>query len=127
MVVKSWGCEDVFANNDKYCGKLLHFRKGTQGSLHYHAIKEESWLILKGEIEVQFLDNNDNNGDAFNRTLNGENIELNSYILEEGDNIDIEPYMAHRVVALEDTVILEVSTPHSDEDVYRLISSPEKQ
>ena len=43
---KGWGYELIFASNDLYCGKIMVFnRKGAKFSMHYHAVKDESWFI----------------------------------------------------------------------------------
>ena len=43
IVKKGWGSEIIFANNEKYCGKVLHFKKGAKFSMHFHKEKEETY------------------------------------------------------------------------------------
>ena len=49
-VPKGWGYEIVFENNEKYCGKVLVFKKGAEFSMHYHMIKDETWYVESGEF-----------------------------------------------------------------------------
>ena len=50
---KGWGYELWIANNDLYCGKILHFNKGKKCSWHYHKIKQETFLILFGKVQLK--------------------------------------------------------------------------
>ena len=104
-VTKPWGFELIFAHTDRYVGKVLHVNKGESLSLQYHVKKDETIHIQKGRIK--FL------------TASGPNEPLQETILEPGQSFHITPYMVHRMEALEDTEILEVSTPELD-DVIRL-------
>ena len=56
LVEKDWGHEIIFENNDKYCGKLLVFRKGASFSMHYHLIKDETWYVQEGEFLFRWID-----------------------------------------------------------------------
>lgn len=106
IVEKGWGKEEIFANNDKYCGKLLYFNKGAKFSNHYHLIKEESFLIFYGKIKFIYL--------------NLENAERIEKILSSGDIIDIPVGFPHKIEAIESSMIVEVSTHHEDSDSYRI-------
>jgi len=44
-VPKGWGHELILVNNEKYCGKILFFKKGCKFSMHYHMIKQETWYV----------------------------------------------------------------------------------
>jgi mannose-6-phosphate isomerase-like protein (cupin superfamily) len=104
-VEKPWGHELIWALTDVYCGKVLFVRSGHSLSLQFHREKEESWLVQSGRAKLEL-------GAA------GETI-LHEEIVGAGAAFHYVPGTVHRVTALEDTTILEVSTPHLD-DVVRL-------
>lgn len=105
-VPKAWGEEIIIHNGDGYCGKLLRFRKDSKFSCHFHAIKVESWFINKGRFELITINT---------RTAARQHINL-----VEGDIIHVERNTPHQLIALEEGEIFEVSTPHNDEDSYRI-------
>lgn len=107
-VDKAWGKEIIFATNDKYCGKLLCFdKKGNKFSLHFHREKDESWYVLAGSFLIEIIDTT--NSTTYTKTFN------------KGDIWRNHPLMPHRLTALEDdSIIIEVSTPDSVEDNYRI-------
>jgi mannose-6-phosphate isomerase-like protein (cupin superfamily) len=104
-VEKPWGHELIWALTDVYCGKLLFVKAGHSLSLQLHREKEESWLVQSGRARVELGEE----GDA----------ELAEDVVEAGASFHFRPGTVHRVTALEDTTILEVSTPELD-DVVRL-------
>jgi mannose-6-phosphate isomerase len=104
-VKKPWGYELIYAVTDKYVGKVLHINKGESLSLQFHNKKDETIHIQKGKIK--FL------------TSANPQTPLSEVILEPGQSFHITPKLVHRMEALEDTDILEVSTPELD-DVVRL-------
>ena len=59
IVKKGWGSELIWATNDKYCGKLMTFRKGAKFSMHFHAVKDETWLVQSGLFKVIYIDTKD--------------------------------------------------------------------
>lgn len=102
--LKPWGREIWFAWTTGYAGKILELKKGHRFSLQYHEKKCETQLIIKGKIKFSF----------------GKNPKkLNTYILSEGQKIDIPPGFIHRAEALQKTIIFEVSSPELD-DVVKL-------
>jgi mannose-6-phosphate isomerase-like protein (cupin superfamily) len=103
-VEKPWGWELVWAEADAYVGKLLFVRAGESLSLQYHEIKDESWLVQEGRAQLEL---GEVGGDL-------EAIEIST-----GSAFRFRPGTVHRVTALEDTLIIEVSTPFLD-DVVRL-------
>ena len=110
FVPKGWGYESWIANNEKYCGKILFFKKGKQCSWHYHKDKEETFYIHEGTLIVTYGDNDD---------INFANaIELNA-----GDCFDVPVGMRHQMKAVSDTVMYEFSTTHKDSDSYIVILS----
>ena len=105
-VPKAWGEEVIIHNGDGYCGKLLRFRKGGKFSFHFHSIKVESWFVNKGMFKLTTIDT---------RIASKQIISL-----VEGDIIHVEKNTPHQLEALEEGEIFEVSTPHMDEDSYRI-------
>jgi mannose-6-phosphate isomerase len=102
-VDKPWGWELVWAEAKDYAGKLLFVRAGHSLSRQYHRRKHESWLVREGRATLEL------------GQLDGvEAIEIGP-----GDAFDYPPGTVHRLTAIEDTLIVEVSTPELD-DVVRL-------
>ena len=106
FVKKGWGSELIWTTNDKYCGKFLQFHFGGKFSMHFHKEKDETWYVLSGKFEVHWIDTKD-------ATLHVE--ELN-----EGDTWHNPPLVPHQIFCLEEGTIVEVSTPDSVEDNYRV-------
>jgi mannose-6-phosphate isomerase len=104
-VDKPWGYELIWALTDRYCGKVLFVRAGESLSLQFHREKDEWWYVLEGRAALEL--------GAPGQTV------LNSEIVGPGAAFHFEPGTVHRVTAVEDTRILEVSTPQL-EDVVRL-------
>lgn len=105
-IEKSWGYEDVIHNDEKYCSKILFFKHGNSGSLHFHLKKTESWFLQKGEITVT--------------TINQETLKRDVFVMRPGDALTILPGQMHRVYAMEDSTIFESSTQHDDNDTIRI-------
>ncbi len=103
-VEKPWGEEIWFAHNDLYAGKLIRMIKGTRSSLQYHRQKHETIYFLQGVARA---------------TLEDEGGALAERIVRAGDVIENPPLRKHRLEALEDIELIEVSTPHLD-DVVRV-------
>lgn len=108
-VEKGWGSEYIFATTDKYAGKLLSFpKKGSKFSMHFHAEKDESWYVLNGSFLVRWIDT--------------KTSETNETIIASGSTWHNPPLMPHQLEALQDnSIIIEVSTPDSVEDNYRVM------
>ena len=104
-VEKPWGWELIWAITDRYAGKILFVKAGESLSLQFHNEKDESWYVLEGRAHVELC-------------RAGEGI-LEEEVVVPGAAFHFPPGTVHRVTALEDTRILEVSTPHLD-DVVRL-------
>jgi len=103
-VEKPWGFELVWAETEAYVGKLLFVRAGQSLSLQYHEVKDESWLVQQGRASLE---------------LGEVGGELEAVEIGPDDVFRYRPGTVHRVTAIEDTLIVEVSTPHLD-DVVRL-------
>lgn len=107
IVPKGWGHEVIFVNNDKYCGKILHFKLGAKFSMHYHLIKKESWYVSSGKFLFKYIN-----------TTNADILEV---LLEVGDTITNEIGEPHQIICLEEGDVFEVSTTHFDSDSYRVM------
>lgn len=99
QVNKPWGYEIIYAATEKYVGKILFIRKGHRLSLQYHKVKDESIYLQSGKLRVI--------------------IENDTRELQVGESIRVKPMTVHRFEAIEDSTVLEVSTPELD-DVVRL-------
>lgn len=106
FVEKAWGSETIWETNDLYCGKLLQFNTGAKFSMHFHAKKDESWLVLSGKFIVCWIDTS--NAAEFKKTL------------EPGDTWRNQPLVPHRLICVEAGTIIEVSTADSVEDNFRI-------
>jgi mannose-6-phosphate isomerase-like protein (cupin superfamily) len=107
-VEKPWGYELIWAETENYVGKVLFVKAGESLSLQFHRVKDESWLVQQGRAKVEL-------GSAGDAVLRQE-------VVAAGAAFRFRPGTVHRITALEDTTILEVSTPHL-EDVVRLEDS----
>ena len=104
-VEKPWGHELIWALSETYCGKVLFVKAGAALSLQFHNEKDESWLVHSGRAKLEL-------GEVGQQVLHEE-------VTGAGAAFRYRPGTVHRVTAIEDTTILEVSTPQID-DVVRL-------
>jgi len=103
-VEKPWGYELIWAETDRYVGKILHVNAGESLSLQYHEVKDETIHLLTGEMRFEV----------------GESVEsLAAVHLLAGESFHVVPRTVHRMIAVTDCDILEASTAHLD-DVVRL-------
>jgi mannose-6-phosphate isomerase len=102
-IQKPWGYELIWAHTERYVGKILHINKGESLSYQYHRVKDETIRLLNGLMDMDL----ETNGIESKMRLN------------PGDCLHIVPGMKHRMIAVEDCDVLEVSTPELD-DVVRL-------
>jgi|TARA_Y100000593_G_scaffold86402_1_gene165010 mannose-6-phosphate isomerase-like protein (cupin superfamily) len=109
FVPKGWGYEDWIVNKEEYCGKLLFFKKGKRCSWHYHDIKDETFYIQEGELEVRYGWTNDKS-----------NLNTEVVILKAGDAFHVPVGMRHQMTGLTDVKMFEFSTQHFDEDSIRI-------
>ena len=110
FVSKGWGYEDWIVNKKEYCGKLLFFKKGKKCSWHYHKLKDETFYIQSGTLEVTY-GWNDRKTDSF----------VEKALLTEGDSFHVPVGMRHQMLGLTDVVMFEFSTQHFDEDSIRIM------
>lgn len=112
-VEKGWGHELIFASTDQYCGKFLEFNTGAEFSMHFHAHKDETWYVLRGKFLIRWIDT----VDAMEYTKE----------LSPGDTWHNPPLVPHQLHCLESGCIVEVSTPDSIEDNYRVRAGDSQQ
>jgi hypothetical protein len=107
-VDKGWGFELIFANNDKYCGKLLVFEQaGAKTSLVFHKEKAKSWFVNAGKFKVSYID-----------VSTGE---MKQSEISEGQTADFGQLGPHQVESLmPNSIIFEVGTGDYVEDRFRL-------
>lgn len=103
-VEKPWGWELIWAETDRYVGKILHVRAGHALSLQYHERKDETIYVLSGRL-------------AFEHGAEGSDLRRD--VLAPGESFRITPHLRHRMIAETECEILEASTPELD-DVVRL-------
>ena len=102
-IEKPWGHELHWAKTDRYVGKVIHVRKGHALSLQYHNRKDETIFLWSGKILFEI----EQGGELVGREMS------------PGESVHITPKTVHRMTAIEDSDIMEVSTPELD-DVVRL-------
>ena len=97
-IEKPWGWEVIWAEGHGYTGKLLHARAGQRLSLQYHDEKVETQCLISGRALL---------------LLEDEDGGLREILMEAGSGYTIHPYQLHRLTAIEDTEVFEVSTPET--------------
>ena len=102
-VEKPWGYEIHWAKTDRYAGKVIHIKAGQALSLQYHNVKEETILLWSGRLLFELRNER----------------EIRKWEMELGERIHIAPNVVHRMTAITDCNVIEVSTPEID-DVVRL-------
>ncbi len=102
-IEKPWGYELHWAKTDRYVGKILHVKAGHALSLQYHNQKDETMYLYSGRMVLE----TEQQGQLVKRDM------------RPGDSVHITPKTVHRITAVEDCDVLEVSTPELD-DVVRL-------
>ncbi len=105
-VDKPWGHELVWAETARYVGKLLHIKAGERLSRQYHRVKEETLMMQDGEMILEI----------------GPSDAIETRRMQKGDVFHVAPGTIHRMIAVSDVDIIEVSTPELD-DVVRLEDS----
>lgn len=103
---KKWGYEIWIHNEEDYCGKILHFKKGGKFSMHYHVIKNETWYVSSGEFIL--------------RGINPDSADEYEKLLKVGDVVEVKRGIPHQLEAIEESDIFEISTQHFEDDSYRV-------
>jgi NDP-sugar pyrophosphorylase family protein/mannose-6-phosphate isomerase-like protein (cupin superfamily) len=104
VVHKPWGKEEWLELNDAYCYKRIYINAGYKTSFQYHNFKKETNYIIDGTAEV-WLENDEG--------------VVEKKIMKGGEFFNVTPPKKHRVIAITDIILQEVSTPHVD-DVVRI-------
>ena len=102
-VDKPWGYELLWAKTDRYAGKIIHVNAGHALSLQYHNQKTETVYLATGRLLYELK----------------EGERLVGRELSPGDRVHVPAGTVHRMTAIEDSDLFEVSTPELD-DVVRL-------
>lgn len=102
-VEKPWGYEFVWAETPRYVGKMLHIGAGHRLSRQYHERKDETFLVQVGEMDLEI----------------GDGPTVQTIRMRAGDAFHCAPRTVHRMIAISDVDVVEVSTPELD-DVVRL-------
>ena len=102
-VNKPWGYELRFATTDRYAGKVLFIKAGSQLSLQYHELKDEAFFVQSGTLELVL----------------GRGAAQEVVAMGPGSSRRITPGTVHRFRAVSDCLLFEVSTPELH-DVVRL-------
>jgi uncharacterized RmlC-like cupin family protein len=105
-IEKGWGSELIWATNDKYCGKMMNFNENAKFSMHFHREKDETWYVLSGTFEVEWIDTTD--------------ASMHTKTLVAGDTWRNYPLLPHRLTCINAGTVIEVSTADSVEDNYRV-------
>jgi mannose-6-phosphate isomerase len=103
-VDKPWGFELRWAITDRYAGKVLHVNKGEALSLQYHERKDEYLYVTSGLLDME---------------IGVADGVLTTHRMQVGDTLHITPGTRHRMTAIEDAEIFEVSTSEVD-DIVRI-------
>ena len=99
VVEKPWGREEWLVVTGKYCVKRLYINEGHRLSLQYHKVKTETMFLEEGECEITIVGLTKN--------------------MRKGQEYTVLPHQVHRLKAIKDSVILEVSTPELN-DIERI-------
>lgn len=102
-IEKPWGYEIIFAHTKQYVGKILFVKGGYRLSLQYHKEKDETIFLKSGRIIVELH----------------ENDSIHMMKMKPGASVHVPPGTIHRIIAEEDSEVLEASTSQLD-DVVRL-------
>ncbi len=112
-VMKPWGREIWYADQEHYAGKVLEVNAGARLSLQYHERKTETLYLLSGKVRLTFAPVPE--GQRPSADVPAEDV----YEWNPGQAVHIPARTIHRFEAVEDSVLLEVSTPDLT-DVVRL-------
>jgi D-lyxose ketol-isomerase len=110
-VSKAWGAEYWLENNELYCAKILEIFGGWQCSLHYHPVKDETFTVLEGVVQLE----------TYTAGLYPDGFRFER--LEPGARVRLNPLTVHRFGSVYGAFILEMSTKHDDGDVNRIVES----
>ena len=109
VVNKSWGNEIRIVDNEdnNYSGKLLNINQNESTCIHFHSKKHKTFYVLTGSLSIEIIE--------------PESAEVMRYTVDSEETFEIEQNVAHRLYAQDNGVtVIEISTHHDDEDVYRV-------
>lgn len=98
--------EYVWADNEKYFGKILELDVGYESSMQFHAEQDKTWYVLFGSIELIYIDTDD--AKVYNQTLT------------QNESWRAKPLQPYRFVSLEKAVLIEVGTPNNPADIFKI-------
>lgn len=109
-IIKSWGWEHWFSNNERYCGKVIYIRFSrwsSKGKYHYHKLKDKTFFVITGKLRVDYFEL--------------VNLTKQAVILSPGDSFRVPPGMKHRFTpaSKEHCKFIEAASVHKDDDIYR--------
>jgi mannose-6-phosphate isomerase-like protein (cupin superfamily) len=107
IVEKGWGHEEIWAETEAYCGKILHMRSGKAMSMHFHAKKHETWRALNGAFIIEVIDTKTSKVSAIN--------------FGAGETFVIPPLLPHRLICDSLGTVIEVSTFDDPDDNHRVM------
>jgi len=113
-VDKVWGFEEIIVNNELYCGKLLHLHKDCYCSIHYHKKKDETFHVLSGRVQMEY------------KYPPGNVLQRHPWetrVLVAGESMRLVPGTQHRFTGMLDSVLIEFSSQHFDDDSFRIQES----
>ena len=102
VVNKPWGYEYLWFQNDSVAIWFLYIKKNNETSLHCHARKRTSLIVLNGEVQCTTLDDR--------------------YIMNTLESVVLEPCVFHssKAVSDEGAFIMEIETPPMKGDLIRM-------
>ena len=106
---KDWGNVIKVIDNEEnnYSGRILNINQNQMTSTHFHSKKHKTLYVLQGTLTIEIIE--------------PDNAELVQYVVDSEECFEIEQNVAHRLMAKDGGVtVIEVSTFHHDEDVYRV-------
>lgn len=104
FVKKPWGWEFTLLESKDVLVSYLNIDPNKSTSLHCHPTKITGYIVLEGEVEVEFLS-------GFK-------------IFQHGDSVNFRPGLFHRTTAgIDGALILEIETPANKRDLIRLEDS----
>jgi mannose-6-phosphate isomerase-like protein (cupin superfamily) len=113
-VEKPWGYELHWAKTGRYVGKLIHVSAGHALSLQYHNEKDETIFLSSGRMLFEIAARPLADGEAWTPAH-----ALTRREMAPGEAVHVTPKTVHRMTAITDCDIFEVSTPELH-DVVRL-------
>lgn len=117
-VTKPWGYEQWLTGpkNKQFAFKRIFLKKGTKTSLQYHVKKIESNYLYEGKAKLHYIKKNipliKKN---FSKILGA----TKSNVINQGHVINVRPKTIHRLEAISNLILFEVSSPHLS-DVVRV-------